>query len=272
MKENIEMYIPGRHFPAISVTGGRCELQCDHCRGHHLKGMEPAERDDDMVRYAENVLTSGGTGMLISGGCDMDGKVPVAGHADVISKISGMGLKVNVHPGFLTKEEASLLVHSGVDRFSVDVHQSPEIIRNVLHLNTGPAEYEDTIDNIISASGKVVPHLTVGFGTEDMMMSAELILSKGIRDVVLLALVPTKGTEINEHLPEEGVLHAIGMLMDMGLNVTLGCMRPRIYPDLEMKAIGMGVRRIANPSLATIRRAQDSGYGITTMNECCGMF
>lgn len=268
--EKIEFFHPGRRFPAVSVTGMRCELMCGHCRGKHLKGMADTSRSSDLLSEAERILSEGGTGILISGGCDAEGRVPLTDHTETISKISEMGLGINVHSGFLTEHDASELVKAGVSRFSVDVHQDPLIIRNALHLDVGPEAYADTISNILVSGGVPVPHITAGFGTDDLVLSAEMAGKMGIKDMVLLALVKTKGTDV-ENVSEEGLLRAIDVLKEMGFRVTLGCMRPRGYPDLEIKAIRKGIRRIANPSLRTMRWAEEEGFHIKRTEMCCCM-
>jgi uncharacterized radical SAM superfamily protein len=216
------------------------------------------------------LISSGDNGLLVSGGCDANGSVPVTGYADQIRYAHENGLKVNIHTGFMTKEDAERLVAAGVDVFSVDVHQDPAVIRNILNLSVPKSAYSDLLDNIISAGGRPSPHLTAGFGTEDMVMSAELVRSKGISEVTLLVLVPTKGTVTEDNLiSEDAVLDSVRMLMGTGLSVTLGCMRPRVHRDLEIRCIEAGVRKIANPSRGTISWAKENGLKVTEERTCC---
>ena len=35
----LKIYNPGRKFPAISITGSYCALQCSHCNMKYLKSM-----------------------------------------------------------------------------------------------------------------------------------------------------------------------------------------------------------------------------------------
>jgi uncharacterized radical SAM superfamily protein len=146
------------------------------------------------------------------------------------------------------------------------------VIRDVLNLDVTPDAYSDLLDNIMSAGGRPVPHLTAGFGTDDLSASAELVRKKGLREVILLALVPTKGTITEDHLiSEDAVLDAAGMLTDMSLSVTLGCMRPRVHRDLEIRCMELGIRSIANPSRRTLSYARDKGMRIIGKNTCCGI-
>jgi len=268
--DELTVYFPGRSFPSVSVTGTRCDQMCGHCRGSHLRGMTDVSGAGEMMRAVNMLISSGGNGLLVSGGCDANGSVPVAGYADQIRYAHENGLKVNVHTGFIRKEDAKLLVNAGVDVFSVDVHQDPAVIRNILNLDVPKSAYSDMLDNIMSAGGRLSPHLTAGFGTEDMMMSAELVRSKGITEATLLVLVPTKGTVTEGSLiSEDAVLDSVRMLMRTGLSVTLGCMRPRVHRGLEIRCIEAGVRRIANPSLGTISWAKENGFRVTEERTCC---
>lgn len=265
--KKVTIFRPGKAFPSLSVTGDRCDLMCAHCRGQHLKGMLPAFSSDELMNTARAIKEDGGNGMLISGGCDIRGRTPMPDRFDTIAKIKEMGLEVNVHTGFLTDPEAQRLVDAGVDAFSVDVHQDPDIIRTVLNMDEDPDIYSRTIDNILRHGGNVIPHLTIGFGTEDLMMSADLLKRKGIGTVTILGLMGTKGTDVID-VPVDGMLEGIRLLTEMGFKITLGCMRPRSH-ILEMECVKLGVDRIANPSIRTVRWLEDNGHFVEEIRKCC---
>ncbi len=262
-------FSPGKSFPAVSVTGQKCGLMCAHCMGRHLCGMVPSEDPSALLGIAEELILKGGEGILLSGGSGNDGRVPLAPFASAIRRIAGTGLLINAHPGIIGPDDARLLVSSGVSRFSVDVHQDPEVIGSVFKLQ-GPQAYESTIDAILGAGGIPVPHLTAGFGCTDIIGSAELLLRKRIRHAVLLALVPTKGTVFEKRgASERDVTEALEILYGMGISVTLGCMRDRSLRGLEMKCVEMGVRRIANMSSDTKEHLVSEGFSVKSFRRCC---
>jgi len=268
--DELTVYSTGRPFPPVSVTGPECEQMCEHCKGKHLKGMIDVRGTPDLFRVVNDLSAAGAEGLLVSGGCDVHGSVPVVREADAIRYATDNGLKVNVHTGFIGRADAERLVKAGVKAFSVDIHRDPDIIRNILHLEAEEDAYSETLDNIVAAGGRPVAHLTVGFGREDLIGSAELIIRKGFDEAVLIALVPTKGTMTEKTLiTEEEILDAVKELTDMGLRVTLGCMRPRTHRDLERRCIELGVRRIANPSRETVRWAKENGMRVVEMMTCC---
>lgn len=267
--ELVADFSPGKGFPSVSVTGRKCGQMCAHCMGRHLCGMAPSEDPETLLEVAERVLRTGGEGMLLSGGSGKDGRVPLAPFASAIRRISNSGLLINAHPGVIGPKDASLLVSSGVSRFSVDVHQDPYVIGSVFNL-PGPEVYEGTIDAILGAGGVPVPHLTAGLGDRDIAGSAELLVKKGIMHAVLLALVPTRGTPFENRGASEGdVTEAVGILSDMGISVTLGCMRDRSMRGLEMKCVEMGVRAIANMSRDTEGHLVSEGFRVKSFRRCC---
>lgn len=252
---------PGTSFPTVSVTGDRCDQMCEHCMGKHLLGMRDL---DSALRTAKN-------GMLISGGCDVNGAVPAYMFYDRLKELSDKEMMLNLHTGFSPRKEIEELGKLNIV-FSVDVHQDPGVISSVLHLNRPPSDYSDLLDTMMSTGRKVVPHLTVGFGTDDLYLSGRLVRSKGLEKVVLLSMVPTEGTAVeNVNIPEKAILSAIDMLNEIGLEVTLGCMRDRRLRTLETKCIEKGVTRIANPSNETVEWAKRNGFKIIEEELCCSI-
>lgn len=267
-KKTLVVFTPGAKFPSISVTGTKCSQMCEHCKSLHLKRMTYISNDDELLTLAHSISSKRGTGFLLSGGCDTNGSVPIEKYANCLKNMPS-GLLVNAHTGFITLQEAKNLANSGVSCFSVDVHQDKKEIRSVLHLDRDPNDYSKLLDILKSTGVKVVPHLTVGFGYDDFILSAELVKSKGLKDVVLLSMVPTKGTIVEKSLSDNTIIDAVKILQKKKLNVTVGCMRDRTLRELEKKCIKIGVNKIANPSLETITWANKNGYKIERKNMCC---
>ena len=268
-KGTVIAYYPGNDFPSVSVTGRSCDQMCEHCKAVHLRGMIPVFDVNDFSDLAHSLADRGCEGYLLSGGCDARGSVPVARFSNAVKETSSQ-LKVNVHAGFVTEKEAKELAEAGVSCFSVDIHQDRGEMISVLHLDRDPKDYSELLDILIATGVKVIPHLTVGFGYNDLSLSAELIASKGLKDVVLLSMVPTKGTIVEESvLTEDAVMDAIQIVREKGLDVILGCMRDRSLRGLEIRCIEAGITRLANPSAETVRWAEDNGYKIEIRRTCC---
>ena len=57
---------------AVSVTGAACSLGCSHCGGHYLRHMVDIKNLEARLQWQKP------SSLLISGGCDSTGQVPLA--------------------------------------------------------------------------------------------------------------------------------------------------------------------------------------------------
>jgi len=278
MPSALTFFRPGSTFPAVSVTGKRCDLQCDHCRGHYLQGMHAIHTLDELLSFALDLEGRGGEGFLISGGCDERGKIPLSPFIGAISRIKGRTkLLINAHTGLLDEEEARSLVGASIDCFSLDVLQDDETIRNVLHLPASGRDYEGTVEALFTAGARtVVPHICIGLSSETgEMRSIEMLSRYPISALIMLVFVPTRGTPLQDKPPsdDERVIGAVRRAADsLSCPIILGCMRPRGRSDLEIKSIEEGISGIALPSRQTVEWAIQNGYEIEERKRCCALY
>ena len=87
-------------FVSISLTGTNCALSCDHCNMQVLKGMSDfTEFDGSLFDFCVQLSDKGARGVLISGGSDKQGRVPLLKHIpDLIKVRKELGLAIP-HPG-----------------------------------------------------------------------------------------------------------------------------------------------------------------------------
>jgi uncharacterized radical SAM superfamily protein len=264
----ITLYRPGKGFPSVSVTGERCEMMCAHCQGRFLKGMVPAMDPDTLVELALNVHSSGGSGLLISGGCSRQGKVPLGPFLPTIRRIREITpLLINIHPGLVSKEEATDIAAAS-DGISFDLVLDERAIRERMHLDRTPDDYLGSLRFLCQAApGRVAPHVLLGIGREENDTQAvRRACQEDISCLVLLSL-------IGEKVPDwEGrLLRAVEIGAHAGRDVLLGCMRPRGRPDLEMSALESGASGIAWPSAETVKRINEKGWAVAKKGYCCGL-
>ena len=258
---------PGRRFPAVSVTGTECGLGCDHCRGHFLKGMlasrpSSLHRDLSMIKGIE--------GAMISGGCDSRGRLDLSGCNEAISKLTSEGLRIAVHAVLPTAEECRLLVDAGVESICLDIHGDQYVIRDVLHLSVSPEDYMRSLTAARDSGARVFPHVTVGLSTSDWEQALRIIADCGIGEVAILGLTSAPGTPLEGiEASEEEMLEAFRTAFSLGLEPTLGCMRPRSLRNLEKRLLQMGVRNFASPSRSTVAAAEESGLKVVETDTCC---
>ena len=253
----------------MSVTGKECQLQCDHCRGRYLKGMMPLRDPQDLLRRASELSAAGASGLLLSGGCDPRGRVPLRTFLPAVREIKRTtSLAVNLHPGLVSDQEAVEMASSGADRISFDLTLDPVALRERMHLPTGPEEGRGAFRRLCQAApGRVVPHVLLGLGEERYELEAiHLAKEEGAPCVVLLSLLGGPVPDWQGRL-----LRAVQVGVGAGVPVLLGCMRPRGLPGLEMRALEAGAAGVACPSPGLPREIEGRGWQAEWRRECCAL-
>ena len=113
--KTITMYLPGMFssdgvkgdYPAISMTGKKCSLLCDHCKGKLLRTMPASLTPEELVEKAVRYEKKGCHGILVTGGCDLEGRLPWREFLPAVKEIKKItGLFVSGHSGILDAETA----------------------------------------------------------------------------------------------------------------------------------------------------------------------
>ena len=274
----VTAFRPGKSFPSVSVTGGECALGCRHCAGRYLRSMRPARSPEELLSLAWSLEQEGGDGFLLSGGCDAAGRVPLDPFADAIRRIKKeTGLLVNAHVGLAPKRSLESLVSAGVDAFSVDLHGSEKVIRQVLGLSATPDDFLRVVLDLESLGAPTVaPHVCIGLEPGSISSETDairLLAPTGAKKLVLIAFTPTKGTP-NESLPPpapETIVQVVRFARERmpGSRLLLGCMRPRSLRGYEAEAVAAGVGGIAMPSNETLALLRRRGTEVEEKPVCC---
>ena len=267
-------FLPGKDFPSISVTGGRCSLGCLHCQGHFLKGMIPAEKPSRLWQVACELQEKGATGFLLSGGCDVNGRVPMVDFAGTLKRIKReTDLLVNVHPGLVSSKEADILSSAQVDSVSVDVIGSEETLREVYNLDCTIGDVERSLRLLREASVPLTPHICVGVHGGRLVgewRALDMVSESDPRALVITSLLPVPGT------PFEAVRAEDSDIVDFyrqsrralpKIPIVLGCMRPRNSAWLDDTLLKEGIDGIAVPLPATLRRNRENAV----KRICCSL-
>lgn len=236
--------------------------------------MRPILTPGDLERTAEELVRDGGTGFLLSGGCDHRGRVPLGPFLDTVRDIKARtGLAVNLHTGLVDEVGAGELLASEADAFSVDVVQDPRTIGHCLGRGVSPRHYARTLE-LLAPSQRLVPHVCVGLQSEKGEQDClELIRSFKVRAVVVLGLMGTRGTPWEGRGVASGRLSAFvrAAVEAVDAPVLLGCMRPRGNWEVEVQCIMDGISGLVNPSQRTIRWAEGQGYEAQNIPACCAL-
>jgi uncharacterized radical SAM superfamily protein len=249
----------------ISLTGDRCALQCAHCSGQYLCHMQPIWE----------ARAEGATSALISGGCDLEGRVPVTEYLEQIEQLRP-GHRLNWHVGLIDEEDMRAIAPY-VDVISFDVVGDAETIREVYGLDKTPADYAETYA-MLRRHARVVPHITIGLrcgqlGHERPAM--DVLARAGVDALVFIVLIPTPGTRYaNCPLPEVeevALLLAEARQRFPAIPIQLGCMRPRkdYRARLDPLAVRAGVNVIVSPSREAKAVSASLGLQVVETRECC---
>lgn len=277
----IRFYYPLPMFPNISVTGTRCALRCRHCEGHYLEGMSSVETPSKLKRFCAELDAKGVVGILVSGGSDINGRVPLGPFIDILRWVKeNTGLIVNIHTGLLDAEQAEEIASTGVDIASVDIVGSDETIRRVYGLDATTEDYKKTLVALWDAGvPNIVPHICVGLDhgvIRGEAVALEMVQRLDLDLVVILGLIPTPGTPMEAVEPpsagDMARVVAAARLMNPLAGVALGCMRSRNDKVLtEELAIAAGVDRMVLPARTTVENAVRRGFSVMHLDGCCSI-
>jgi len=270
---------PGR-FANISVTGTKCSLRCDHCRGRLLHDMIPAETPGRLVEVGSRLKRNGCLGVLVSGGSVSGGFVPLLPFAGAISDLRRMGLKVIAHTGLIDRDTSQALKDAGVMQVLIDVMGDARTIREVYHIDRPPSDFRRALLTMKEVGLNLAPHVLLGLHYGKIRgeyRALQYITEAGPEVLVVIALTRIRGTPMAGIAPppagEIGRFIAVSRLMNPRVPLILGCMRQAgpEKPALERAAIDAGVNAIAYPLDRSISYARKRGLRPVFTEECCSL-
>jgi len=269
-------------FLAISVTGNHCNLRCVHCQGKILESMIPAENPEIFFQVTERLRHEGAHGILVSGGADSNGEVPLEKFIPVIRDIKEKApqFKVIVHTGLIRKDIAKGLKEAKVDQILIDVIGDDDTIGKVYHLDKRVEDYEETLWMLKEMGHHLAPHIIIGhhFGEiKGEWKALEIVTHVGVETIVLVILKDLS-TSGKNHLKipnpcEASKIATIARILNPSIPIRMGCIRPS-HPckeEMEKGFINSGVNTIAYPLNRTIRYAKEIGLETKFVEMCCSL-
>ena len=269
-------YIPGQRYPAVSITGTRCSLMCDYCRAYYLKGMYSVSSPHELYKLANKLYEKGARGLLISGGFNSRGELPIRPFLPTIREIKrDFNMIISVHSGLVSKETARSLGDAGIDVVDYELLTDRVVIRDVMHLRRKEDDFLKGLKWLMEEGPPyVAPHIPIGFHYGRITMEREALEEvSALKPYILIFIVfrPTKGTPM-ESIPPPPVEDVVKLLQsarkEFGGEIALGCMRPPEYKSsLDEIVIERGlVDRIAVPRWQVVRK-----YGMREVRACCSI-
>lgn len=272
---------PHPKFPTISITGDKCALNCKHCGGHYLQNMLACLTPDILHKTCLELASNGVHGVLLSGGYNEDGYVPLAPFLDTIERLKNdTGLFLSAHTGLVPNWLARELGRAGVDLADFDLIGDDKTIKLVLGIDRTVEDYRTAMKALRRSLPHVVPHICIGLHAGELRGEFRALdIASEIKPstIVLLVLTPTTGTDFAPLTapPPEVVEKVVAeaRLKFPTAQLALGCMRPRgpHRVEIELAALRAGVDRMELPSRETTEAARDMGLKIKRLDACCAV-
>lgn len=269
-------------WPAVSITGGECSLQCDHCKAKILEPMIPAKTPEELWRVVNQQIGSGAQGMLLTGGSNHRNEVEYDAFYPTLRRIKDAfpGFRIALHTALVDMNGARRMEDCGIDAAMMDVIGAQDTITQVYHLKRTVDDFERTLEYLVSTRLKVVPHIVLGLHYGTMLgewNALEMIRRHKPAAAVLVVAMPFYAPA---HRPfatpasaEVGqfFMDAREALPDTPL--LLGCARPAglAKAEIDSYAVLAGLNGIAHPSDGMVELAARLGREVRVTPACCSI-
>jgi len=229
------------------------------------------------MRPVHDADATGYRSVLISGGCDPHGRVPITADIPAVERLRS-GRRLNWHVGFATRTDLERVAPL-LDVISFDIVGDRETAREVYGLDVSLEDYMRQLA-LLCEFAPVVPHLTLGLRggrTSGEELALQALAAAGIERLILLILIPTQGTRFADvaplPLPEVARLFGLARELLPQAHLDLGCMRPhgRYGQQVEALAIETSLDGIVNPGRHAIELTAASGRPVIWGDECCAL-
>ena len=269
-------------FPAFSITGGACGLNCDHCRAKILEPMLPATSPQMLDRKVRELIAREGLqGFLLSGGSNRRNEIRYERFYPVIERLKRdhPELRIAIHTALTDEAGARAMEAAGIDTAMMDVIGAEATIREVYHLERPVADFEETLAALCATSMQVTPHIVIGLHYGRVLGEAaalEIVSRHPVSALVLVVVMPfyaLPGTFAVPDPGEVGRLFAQARARLPQRRVLLGCARP---PGMHKRvtdtyAVLAGLDGIAFPADGAVAVAAAIGRPFEQQHACCSI-
>lgn len=270
-------------WPAVSITGGDCKLQCDHCKAKILEPMIPARTPEDLWRTVNELVEDGAQGMLLTGGSDHRNEVHYGPYYETIRRIKDEfpDFSIACHTALVDEDAAISMEQSGIDAAMMDVIGAQDTITQVYHLRRSVDDFEQTLETLVNKTNmKVVPHIVAGLHYGHLLgeWNALEMLQRHTPDaVVLVVVMPFYAPDSRPFVtPDPGAVGSFFMDAREALGETpllLGCARPpgETKSQIDTYAVMAGLNGIAHPADGMVELATRLERPVRVTPACCSI-
>lgn len=269
-------------WPAVSITGSECKLQCDHCKAKILEPMIAATSPEALWETVSGLVQGGAGGMLLTGGSNHRDEVEYDAFYPTIRRIkdSFPHFRIAMHTALVDEAVAARMAASGIDAAMMDVIGAQDTITQVYHLKRPVADFEHALACLNRTSMKVVPHIVIGLHYGHLLgewEALEMIRRNPPSALVLVVVMPMYApahrpfVTPNAHEIGRFFLDARRALPDTP--ILLGCARPpgAIKSLIDAYAVLAGINGMAHPSEGIVELAARLGRGVRVTPACCSI-
>lgn len=269
-------------WPAISITGSDCKLQCDHCKAKILEPMIAAHTPEQLWSSVEGLVAGGAQGMLLTGGSNHRNEVEYDPYYPVVRRIKDAWpeFKIAVHTALVDAGAAQRMEDAGVDVAMMDVIGAQETITQVYHLKRPLEDFERTLETLVATNMKVAPHIVIGLHYGRLLGESnalEMIRRHRPDALVLVVVMPMYATAKRPFVTPDP--HEVGRfflevreaLPDIPL--LLGCARPpgAAKTIIDTYAVMAGLNGMAHPSDGMVELAARLERPVRVTPACCSI-
>lgn len=269
-------------FPAFSITGGACALDCDHCQAKILEPMIPALHAQDLdTKVRDLIRTQGLQGFLLSGGSNRRNEIRYDRFYPVIEglKRDFPNLKIAIHTALTDEAGAKRMESAGVDTAMMDVIGAEETIRQVYHLDRPVEDFEATLAALTATRMEVSPHIVIGLHYGRILGEAralEIVARHPVKALVLVVIMPyyaRPGTFVTPDTADVGRIFLAARQAMGDRDVLLGCARPGGMHKrvVDAYAVMAGLDGIAFPAEGALGVAALTGRKWHQEHACCSI-
>ncbi len=269
-------------FPAFSVTGGACALDCDHCQAKILEPMIPAMSPEELDRKVRSLIVSQGLqGFLLSGGSNRRNEIKYERFLPVLERLKRdfPELRIAMHTALLDETRAQLMASAGVDTAMLDIIGHEDTVREVYHLDRPVDDFESSLAALCATDMEVVPHIVIGLHYGRVLGEAnalDIIARHRVHALVLVVIMPfyaRPGTFVTPAPAAVGKIFLEARQRIGEGEVLLGCARPAGMHKrvTDAYAVMAGLDGIAFPADGTVGVAHAIGRRFEQEHACCSL-
>mgnify|MGYP001819023444 CR=1 FL=1 len=269
-------------FPAFSITGSACALDCDHCQAKILEPMIPATNPqmlDEKVRHL--IEHHQLQGFLLSGGSNRRNEIRYQRFYPVVEQLKRdyPFLQIAIHTALTDRAGARDMASAGVDTAMMDVIGAQETINEVYHLDRSVDDFESTLEALCDTSMEVTPHIVLGLHYGKLlgeMNALDMVSRHPVTALVLVVVMPfyaRPGTFETPTTRDVGNIFLQARTRIAEKQVLLGCARP---PGVHKRvtdayAVMAGLDGIAFPADGAVAVADAIGRPYHQEHACCSI-